>query len=87
MGRSLPAQPADADASVPARDRPELCGWRQRVRLLEALARLGAGEAVTCVALDVGYESPSAFAAMFKRELGAAPRQYLRWADPEVVMR
>ncbi|MCC8981547.1 helix-turn-helix transcriptional regulator [Bradyrhizobium sp. 10BB] len=61
--------------------------WRQRVRLLEALARLGAGEAVTCVALDVGYDSPSAFAAMFKRELGAAPRQYLRWADPEVVLR
>jgi AraC-like DNA-binding protein/quercetin dioxygenase-like cupin family protein len=61
--------------------------WRQRVRLLGALARLGAGEAVTCVALDVGYDSPSAFAAMFKRELGAAPRQYMRWADPEVVLR
>ena len=61
--------------------------WRQRVRLLEALARLGAGEAVTYVALDVGYDSPSAFAAMFKRELGAAPRHYLRWADHEVVLR
>jgi AraC-like DNA-binding protein/quercetin dioxygenase-like cupin family protein len=61
--------------------------WRQRVRLLEALARLGAGEAVTGVALDVGYDSPSAFAAMFKRELGAAPRQYLRWADPQIVLR
>jgi AraC-like DNA-binding protein len=61
--------------------------WRQRVRLLEALARLGAGEAVTGVALDVGYDSPSAFAAMFKRELGTAPRQYLRWADPEIVLR
>jgi AraC-like DNA-binding protein/quercetin dioxygenase-like cupin family protein len=61
--------------------------WRQRVRLLEALARLGAGEAVTCVALDVGYDSPSAFAAMFKRELGAAPRQYLRWTEREVVLR
>jgi AraC-like DNA-binding protein len=61
--------------------------WRQRVRLLEALARLGAGEAVTYVALDVGYESPSAFAAMFKRELGAAPRHYLRWTEREVVLR
>lgn len=61
--------------------------WRQRVRLLEALARLGAGEPVTCVALDVGYDSPSAFAAMFKRELGAAPRHYLRWTDQEVVLR
>lgn len=61
--------------------------WRQRVRLLEALARLGAGEAVTSVALDVGYDSPSAFTAMFKRELGAAPRRYLRWTDQEIVLR
>ncbi len=61
--------------------------WRQRVRLLEALARLGAGESVTNVALDVGYESPSAFTAMFRRELGAAPRRYLRWTESEVVLR
>jgi len=61
--------------------------WRQRVRLLEALARLGAGESVTNVALDVGYESPSAFTAMFRRELGAAPRRYLRWSESEVVLR
>ncbi len=61
--------------------------WRQRVRLLQALARLGSGEAVTNVALDVGYDSPSAFTAMFKRELGAAPRTYLRWADQETVRR
>lgn len=61
--------------------------WRQRVRLLQALARLGTGEAVTNVALDVGYDSPSAFTAMFKRELGAAPRSYLRWADQETILR
>jgi hypothetical protein len=24
---------------------------------------------------------------MFKRELGAAPRQYLRWTNREVVLR
>ena len=46
---------------------------------------LGAGESVTNVALDVGYESPSAFTAMFRRELGAAPRRYLRWSESEVV--
>ena len=61
--------------------------WRQRVRLLESRARLGAGESVTSVALDVGYDSPSAFTAMFRRELGAAPRRYLRWADQEIVLR
>lgn len=61
--------------------------WRQRVRLLEALARLSTGEPVTSVALDVGYDSPSAFTAMFKRELGEAPRNYLRWRDSEIVQR
>ncbi|WP_245513183.1 AraC family transcriptional regulator [Enterovirga rhinocerotis] len=61
--------------------------WRQRVRLLEALARLGTGEPVTSVALDIGYDSPSAFTAMFRRELGDAPKRYLRWSDPSVVVR
>jgi AraC-like DNA-binding protein/mannose-6-phosphate isomerase-like protein (cupin superfamily) len=61
--------------------------WQQKVRLLEALARLGGGEPVTRVALDVGYDSPSAFAAMFKRALGTSPRQYLSWTDDEVMIR
>lgn len=61
--------------------------WQQKVRLLEALARLGGGEPVTRVALDVGYDSPSAFAAMFRRALGSSPRRYLRWADDEVTVR
>lgn len=54
--------------------------WQQRVRLMEALARLGGGASVTSVALDVGYDSPSAFTAMFKRVLGTCPRTYLDWA-------
>ncbi|MGO1120855.1 AraC family transcriptional regulator [Rhodovibrionaceae bacterium A322] len=51
--------------------------WRQQLRLQDALARLAAGEAITSVALSVGYDSPSAFIAMFKRELGASPGRYL----------
>ena len=51
--------------------------WRQQVRLHEALARLSAGEAVTSVAFAVGYDSPSAFIAMFRRALGASPQKYL----------
>ena len=51
--------------------------WRQQARLLAALARLAAGEPVTRIALDLGYASPSAFAAMFKRALGAPPSRYL----------
>ena len=50
--------------------------WRQQLRLLHALRLLAAGRAVTAVALDVGYESPSAFIAMFRRTLGTTPRRY-----------
>jgi AraC-like DNA-binding protein len=50
--------------------------WRQQVRLLEALRRLACREPVTTVALDLGYDSPSAFIAMFKRALGTTPGQY-----------
>jgi AraC-like DNA-binding protein len=57
--------------------------WRQQIRLCEGLARLTAGEQVTTVALDLGYDSPSAFTAMFRRALGAAPRDYLRWSGEE----
>jgi AraC-like DNA-binding protein/quercetin dioxygenase-like cupin family protein len=50
--------------------------WRQRARLLAALESLARGEPVLNVALDLGYESPSAFTAMFRRELGAVPSRY-----------
>jgi AraC-like DNA-binding protein len=51
--------------------------WRQNVRLMEAMSRLAVGEPVTRVALDVGYRSPSAFTAMFRRAFGVAPTHYL----------
>jgi AraC-like DNA-binding protein len=52
--------------------------WRQQARLLAALPLLGGGAAVTSVALDLGYDSPSAFVAMFKRALGTTPGRYFR---------
>lgn len=55
--------------------------WRQQVRLMEALTRLTMREPVTTVALDLGYESPSAFTAMFRRTMGISPRNYLRFSD------
>ena len=51
-------------------------GWRQQVRLIAALERLAAGQPVTNVAFDCGYESPSAFIAMFRRALGVTPGRY-----------
>lgn len=50
--------------------------WRQQARVLEAMGRLGGGEPVTQVALDLGYESVSAFSAMFHRATGTSPSQF-----------
>lgn len=50
--------------------------WRQQARLLEALRRLALDQAVTTVALDLGYDSPSAFIAIFKKAMGTTPGKY-----------
>ena len=50
--------------------------WQQQARLLGGLMRLAKGEPVTAVALDVGYENPSAFISMFRRTLGVTPGRY-----------
>jgi len=52
--------------------------WRQQARLLRALERLAVGEKVIDVAMALGYESPSAFATMFKRRFGLSPSQFFR---------
>ncbi|MBA2078299.1 MAG: hypothetical protein BGP10_04940 [Rhodanobacter sp. 68-29] len=50
--------------------------WRRQVRLMDALCRIATGHSVASAALDVGYNSPSAFAAVFRRTFGAPPTQY-----------
>ncbi|MEH6415827.1 AraC family transcriptional regulator [Pseudomonas sp. CGJS7] len=55
-----------------------LLQWRQRAQLMRAVERLAAGDAVTAIAMDLGYDSVSAFIAMFRRHLGATPTQYLK---------
>jgi AraC-like DNA-binding protein len=52
--------------------------WRERLRLLQALRLLAAGDPVTSVALDLGYASTSAFIFMFKRAFGTTPGRYFR---------
>lgn len=54
--------------------------WRRRARLLRALAWIAEGKPILQVALDLGYDSPSAFSAMFKREFGSSPTRYRRAA-------
>ena len=51
--------------------------WRQRLRLISAMQRLAAGESVTNAALEAGYNSTSAFIAMFRKQLGMTPTRYL----------
>lgn len=51
--------------------------WRQQACLLAALTRLGDGQPITQVAVDLGYGNSSAFTAAFRRVLGAAPSRYL----------
>jgi AraC-like DNA-binding protein len=53
-----------------------LSTWRQQALLMAALPRLSAGETITAVALDLGYDSVPAFTTMFRRMLGVAPRRY-----------
>jgi AraC-like DNA-binding protein len=51
--------------------------WRQQACVLAALPKLASGGSVTGTALDLGYENPAAFTTMFKKILGASPREYL----------
>jgi AraC-like DNA-binding protein/mannose-6-phosphate isomerase-like protein (cupin superfamily) len=50
--------------------------WRQQLRLLHALRHLAGGRPVTSIALEVGYDSPSAFIAAFRQHFGATPSRY-----------
>ncbi len=52
--------------------------WRTRLRLQAALSMLAAGDPVSRVAGRVGYDTPSAFAAAFRRETGQTPGSFFR---------
>lgn len=82
------AREAGASGRTLARLFRDECGmtfgaWRQQLRLLRALEWLALGRPVTQVALDLGYDSPSAFTAMFRRALGTTPGHYYRTVGPE----
>jgi len=51
--------------------------WKRAVIAHHALEHIAAGHKVSSVAFDVGYESVSAFIAMFRRQYGASPRRFL----------
>jgi AraC-like DNA-binding protein len=47
-----------------------------RLRIASALPRLAAGRPVSRVAAEVGYATPSAFVAAFRRTVGSTPGRY-----------
>lgn len=49
--------------------------WRQRMKLVAALSMLEGGATVADVALRLGYTTPSAFIAMFRRQTGSSPTE------------
>lgn len=58
-----------------------LTTWKQQVRLMEAISLLDSGHSVTDIAFTLGYESVSAFIAMFRRFFGTSPTRYTRKSE------
>jgi AraC-like DNA-binding protein len=52
--------------------------WRQQARLLSALERIAQGEKIIDVAGALGYDSPSAFSTMFKKQFGTTPSHFFK---------
>lgn len=52
--------------------------WRREVRLNIAVRLLSEGESISNIAVDLGYDSTSAFSLMFRKALGVSPSAYLR---------
>lgn len=58
--------------------------WKRQIILTKSLTRLAEDEPVTTVAFDMGYKSPSAFIAMFRKALGKTPSKY--FANPNLEL-
>lgn len=50
--------------------------WRQRLRLLQAVAKLSTGASVTQAGEEAGYTNTSAFIQAFRKQLGQTPLRY-----------
>lgn len=56
--------------------------WRQQAKLLKAMEWLAEGRQILSVALDLGYQTQSAFTVMFRRNLGITPGQFIKSMSP-----
>jgi AraC-like DNA-binding protein/quercetin dioxygenase-like cupin family protein len=75
-GRAVGASERTLARAFTAQTRMTFGRWRTLLRLQAALPLLAAGEPVGRVARRVGYETPSAFVAAFRRETGLTPAAY-----------
>ena len=50
--------------------------WTQQLRLMFAMERIADGMAVGDAAFSVGFENPSSFIALFRRQFGTTPGRY-----------
>jgi AraC-like DNA-binding protein len=53
--------------------------WRQQARLMRAFVLAEAQWPLKTIASELGYSSSAAFAKMFRKVFGCAPRAMLRW--------
>lgn len=75
-GRTVGASERTLARAFTAQTRMPFGRWRTMLRLQAALPLLAIGEPVSRVAHQVGYETPSAFVAAFRRETGLTPAAY-----------
>ena len=48
------------------------------MRLMLALEIIAAGSSIGDAAFDVGFENPSSFIALFRKQFGVTPARYFR---------
>lgn len=58
--------------------------WREKMRMIIAIERLIAGQSITELAIDLGYQSSSSFSTAFRRVMGIPPKQYLQQSKSEL---
>lgn len=51
--------------------------WREQFRAVGSISRLMEGHSISLLSTEFGYETPSAFTAMFRRVMGVTPSQFL----------
>lgn len=57
--------------------------WRQQAKLLMALEWLAQRRSVLSIALELGYQTQSAFTAMFRKKLGITPSDFIKMSYVE----